>query len=117
MTDVVLIVEDMTRLRAELASHREQLAKSKAKGRKDACKEIARTISETQEAYQALYDQLQPEVAAAAEALMDQLEEAQAGVNAVRARIAGAAPPVAVPVAEASGTAHDATVFVIERGG
>jgi uncharacterized protein (DUF885 family) len=112
MADVVLLIGDMTRLRAELESHRAQLAKSKAKGRKDAVKEIGKTIAETEAFYAAARDQLPPEVAAEAERHMDQLDKAQAALDKVHEQIQATAAPAGVPAADAAGTAHDATVEV-----
>jgi hypothetical protein len=112
MADAVLLIGDMTRLRAELESHRVQQAKSKAKGRKDAVREIGKTIAETEAQYAAVRDQLPPEVAAEAERHMNQLDKAQAALNKVHEQIQVSAAPAGIPAADASGTAHDATVEV-----
>lgn len=115
MPDVATLVKDLSRLHAELASGRAQLAKLKAKGAKDKAREAAKAVEESQDFYDAILEQLPPEIADNALEHIESLRKAQAAVDKAEARLRGLAPSVPdITVASAVGGAHDATVSIKE---
>lgn len=115
MSDAATLIGDLTRLRTELASHKAQRAKLKDKGAKAKLGEADNVIAETQAMYDTIAAQLPPDVVKQADVYMDQVQEAEAALEAVKAGIHELVPPPpGITVAGADGAAHDVTVEVEE---